>query len=140
MIKYNLKCDNDHEFESWFADSGEFDKLNKKKMLECIYCSSNKIKKSIMSPMISGGKLKEGNMNVLNQELLKQKNKLLKLREHVEKNFEFVGDKFSQKVREVYYDKKTKKSIYGTTTPDEREELEEEGINLLSIPWVSKDN
>ena len=90
--------------------------------------------------MISGGKLKEGNMNVLNQELLKQKNKLLKLREHVEKNFEFVGDKFSQKVREVYYDKKTKKSIYGTTTPDEREELEEEGINLLSIPWVSKDN
>ena len=49
-------------------------------------------------------------------------------------------DKFSQKVREVYYDKKTKKSIYGTTTPDEREELEEEGIDLLSIPWVSKDN
>ncbi len=140
MIKYNLKCENDHEFESWFADSGEFEKLNKKKMLECIYCSSNKIKKSIMSPMISGGKLKEDNINFLSQELLKQKNKLLKLREHVEKNFEFVGDKFSQKVREVYYDKKTKKSIYGTTTPDEREELEEEGINLLSIPWVSKDN
>ena len=90
--------------------------------------------------MISGGKSKEDNINFLNQELLKQKNKLLKLREHVEKNFEFVGDKFSQKVREVYYDKKTKKSIYGTTTPDEREELEEEGINLLSIPWVSKDN
>ena len=90
--------------------------------------------------MISGGKSKEDNINFLNQELLKQKNKLLKLREHVEKNFEFVGDKFSQKVRDVYYDKKTKKSIYGTTTPDEREELEEEGINLLSIPWVSKDN
>jgi len=140
MIKYNLKCENDHEFESWFANSGEFEKLNKKKMLECIYCSSNKINKSIMSPMISGGKSKEDNINFLNQELLKQKNKLLKLREHVEKNFEFVGDKFSQKVREVYYDKKTKKSIYGTTTPDEREELEEEGINLLSIPWVSKDN
>ena len=140
MIKYNLKCENDHEFESWFANSGEFEKLNKKKMLECIYCSSNKINKSIMSPMISGGKSKEDNINFLNQELLKQKNKLLKLREHVEKNFEFVGDKFSQKVREVYYDKKTKKSIYGTTTPNEREELEEEGINLLSIPWVSKDN
>ncbi len=140
MIKYNLKCDNDHEFESWFADSKEFDKLNKKKMLECIYCASNKIKKSIMSPMISGGKLKEDNMNFLNQELSKEKHKLLKLREHVEKNFEFVGDKFSQKVREVYYDKKTKKSIYGTTTPEEREELEKEGINLLSIPWVSKDN
>ena len=93
-----------------------------------------------MSPMISGGKLKEENLNIFNQELLKEKKLLIKFREHVEKNFEFVGDKFSQKVREVYYDKKTKKSIYGTTTPDEREELEEEGINLLSVPWVSKDN
>ena len=56
------------------------------------------------------------------------------------KNFEFVGDKLSKKVREVYYDKNSKKSIYGTTTNEEREELAEEGIELLSIPWVSKDN
>ena len=67
-------------------------------------------------------------------------NNLLKLREHVEKNFEFVGDKFSEKVREVYYDRKTKKSIYGTTTPEERDDLADEGIDLLSIPWVNKDN
>jgi len=140
MIKYNLKCNNDHEFESWFSDSNEFDKLNKKKLLECIYCSSNIIKKSIMSPMVSGGKLKEENTNFYDQGLLKEKHKLLKLREHVEKNFEFVGDKFSQKVREVYYDKRSKKSIYGTTTSKEQEELEEEGIDLISIPWVNKDN
>ena len=53
MIKYNLKCKNNHEFESWFSDSEEFDKLNKKKLLECIYCSSKNIEKTIMSPMIS---------------------------------------------------------------------------------------
>ena len=53
MIKYNLKCQNNHEFESWFSDSNEFDNLNKKKLLECIYCSSKKINKSIMSPMVS---------------------------------------------------------------------------------------
>ena len=53
MIKYNLKCEKNHEFESWFSDSKEFDKLNKQKLLECIYCSSKKITKSIMSPMIS---------------------------------------------------------------------------------------
>ena len=140
MIKYNLKCDNDHEFESWFSDSIEFNKLNKKKLLECIYCSSNKIQKSIMSPMVSGIKLNEDKMRLLDQKLLNEKNQLIKLRKHIEKNFEFVGDKFSQKVRDVYYDKETKKSIYGTTTPEEKKELEEEGINLLSIPWVSKDN
>ncbi len=53
MIKYNLKCKNNHEFESWFSDSNEFEKLNKKKLLECIYCSSKKINKSIMAPMVS---------------------------------------------------------------------------------------
>ena len=140
MIKYNLKCDNDHEFESWFSDSNEFNKLNKKKLLECIYCSSNKIQKSIMSPMVSGIKLNEDKMSLLDQKLLNEKNQLIKLRNHIEKNFEFVGDKFSEKVRDVYYDKETKKSIYGTTTPEEKKELEEEGIDLLSIPWVNKDN
>jgi len=140
MIKYNLKCNNDHEFESWFSDSREFDKLKKKKLLECIYCSSNKIQKSIMAPMISGTKSNEDSVSFVDQNLLDEKNKLLKIRNYIEKNFEFVGDEFSKKVREVYYDKKTKKSIYGTTTLEEREELEEEGIDLLSIPWVSKDN
>ena len=140
MIKYNLKCENDHEFESWFSNSNEFDKLNNKKLLECIFCSSNKIEKSIMAPMVSGFKVKEEGEDFLDKKFLKQRKYLQKLREHVEKNFEFVGDKFSEKVREVYYDKKTKKSIYGTTTLEEREELAEEGIDLLSIPWVDKDN
>ena len=140
MIKYNLKCDNDHEFESWFSDSIEFNKLNKKKLLECIYCSSNKIQKSIMSPMISGGKLKEDSIKFLNEKLSTERSQLLQIRKYIEKNFEFVGDKFSQKVREVYYNKKTRKTIYGTATSEERDELAEEGIDLLSIPWVSKDN
>ena len=139
MIKYNLKCSNGHEFESWFSDSDEFDNLNNKKLLECIYCSSRKVQKSIMSPMISGGKQKEG-VGLSNEKLTLNRKELLKIREYVEKNFEFVGDKFSKKVREVYYDRKTKKTIYGTTTPEEREELAEEGIDLISIPWVSKDN
>ena len=140
MIKYNLKCYNGHEFESWFSNSKEYDKLKNKKLLECIYCSSSKIEKSIMAPMISGIKSNEDGVSFVDQNLLDEKNKLLKIRNYIEKNFEFVGDEFSKKVREVYYDKNTKKSIYGTTTSEEREELEEEGIDLLSIPWVSKDN
>ena len=139
MIKYILKCQNDHEFESWFSNSGEFDKLNKKKLLECIYCSSKKINKSIMAPMISNLKKNE-NFDVINEDFKNNKNKLLKLRKYIEKNFEYVGKDFSKKVREVYYDKKNKKAIYGTTTSKEREELAEEGIDLFSIPWVNKDN
>ena len=140
MIKYNLKCNNNHEFESWFSDSEEFNKLKKNKLLECIYCSSNNIEKSIMAPMISGKKINQESMDILDKKLIKEKKELIKLREHIEKNFEFVGDKLSEKIRDIYYDKNTKKSIYGTATPEERKELAEEGIDLLSIPWVSKDN
>ncbi len=93
-----------------------------------------------MSPMVSGTKLNEDKINLLDQKLLSEKDQLIKLRAHIEKNFEFVGDKFSEKVRDLYYDKDSKKSIYGTTTLEERKELEEEGIDLLSVPWVSKDN
>ena len=139
MIKYNLKCNNSHEFESWFSDSSEFDKLKKKKLLEGIFCSSKKISKSIMAPMISGLK-KNSEINKLNENFQNEKNKLLKLRKFVENNFEYVGENFSKKVREVYYNKKSKKMIYGITTQEERKELEEEGIDLLSIPWVSKNN
>ena len=139
MIKYILKCHKEHEFESWFSDSKEFEKLNKKRLLECIYCSSTRISKSIMSPSISGPRPNKDNVNV-SKALLNEKNKLKNLREYIEKNFEFVGDNFSKKVREVYYDKKNNRSIYGTTTPEEREELADEGIDLLSVPWISKDN
>ena len=93
-----------------------------------------------MAPMVSGMKENNNEIKVLNKSLKNEKNKLLRLRKFVENNFEYVGENFSRKVREVYYDKKNKKMIYGTTTSEERKELEEEGINLLSIPWANKDN
>ena len=72
--------------------------------------------------------------------ILHEKNKLIKLRGFIEKNFEYVGENFTKRVREMYYDKKSKKTIYGTTTKKEREELSDEGIELISVPWVDKDN
>ena len=141
MIKYNLKCENHHEFESWFSDSKEFDKLKNKKLLQCIFCNSKEIAKSIMSPMVSISRNKiEDEFQMGDKEFQNKKKKLLKLRNYIEKNFEFVGTDFSKKVREIYYDKNNKKMIYGITSPEEREELKEEGIDLLSIPWVDKDN
>ena len=140
MIKYNLICEREHEFESWFSNSHEFEKLKKKKLLECIYCSSKNIEKSIMSPMISNSSNLDMLQNKFEKDLLKEKKHLQNIRRYVEKNYEFVGNNFSKKVREIFYDKNSKKAIYGTTTLKEREELAEEGIDLLSIPWIDKDN
>ena len=140
MIKYNLICENNHEFESWFANSKEFEKLNKRKLLECIFCSSKTINKSIMAPMVSIAKENNEELKIYESSLKKEKEKLINIRKYIEKNFEYVGENFSKKVREIYYDKKKKKTIYGIATPEERRELKEEGIDLLSIPWVDKEN
>ena len=89
--------------------------------------------------MISSFK-NEPKIDIFDRDLKNEKNELYQLRKYIEKNFEYVGKDFSKKVREVFYDKKSKQAIYGTTTPEEREELAEEGIDLVSIPWVNKDN
>ena len=93
-----------------------------------------------MAPMISSASNADDSVQLINNELKNEKEKLIKLRKYIEKNFEYVGKDFSNRVRDVYYDKKNKKAIYGTTTPEERAELANEGIDLLSIPWVEKDN
>ncbi len=93
-----------------------------------------------MAPMISIAKQKNNDLDKVQKILKNEKEKLFKLRSYIENNFEYVGNNFSKKVREIYYDKKSKKTIYGKTTYKERKELAEEGIDLLSIPWVSKDN
>ena len=140
MIKYNLKCENKHEFESWFSDSCDFEKLKNKNLIECIFCQSKKVEKSIMAPRVVNSKMQNKQNEISNIELKKFKKDLQNLRKFVEKNFEYVDHNFANRVREVYYDKKSKKNIYGTTTKKQREELKEEGIDLVSIPWVEKDN
>ena len=93
-----------------------------------------------MAPMVSNSKNKDLQFDIINNDFKNKKNKLLQIRKYIEKNFDYVGKDFSKKVREVYYDKKNKKAIYGTATIEEKKELAEEGIDLYSVPWIRKDN
>ena len=135
MIKYNLKCKHKHEFESWFLDSKEFEKLKSKKMIECIFCKTKSIEKSIMAPNILSKEQKQKNQKSTKY-IKKIQKDLLKMQNFVEKNFEYVGNNFPREVRNVYYDKRKNKNIYGKATPEETQELEEEGIELTAIPWI----
>jgi len=137
MIKYNLKCKNRHEFESWFLDSKEFEKLKSKKMIECIFCGTKEIEKSIMSPNVLSNEQKENRIKS-SKNLKKVREDILKMINFVEKNFEHVGKDFPREVRNIYYDKRKNKNIYGKATEEETEELKEEGIELTTIPWIDK--
>ena len=138
MIKYILKCNKNHEFESWFSDSNEFEKLQQKKLIECIFCHSQKISKSIMSPRIINRNIEKNKIN--EQNLIQVKKNLLNIKKFVKKNFDYVGDEFTQEVRKIYYNKSKDRNIYGFVTDKDSQELIEEGIELTSIPWVKEDN
>jgi len=93
-----------------------------------------------MSPSIVRKKSKIDNKSNI-KEFIKIKKEIQKIKNFVEKNFQFVGENFSKEVREIYYDNKKNRNIYGTVSQKERDELEEEGIELASIPWIeNKDN
>ena len=135
MIKYNLICKCGETFESWFSSSSEFDYLCKKKLIKCIYCESSLVKKSVMAPNLPCKSNKIFKKNRLEKNI---KKRLLDFRKYVEKNCRNVGENFSREARSIHYDKKTSKGIYGKTTPEEASELIEEGIEVISIPWVNK--
>ena len=135
MIKYNLICKCGETFESWFLSSSEFDSLCRKKLIKCIYCESSLIKKSVMAPNLSSKSNKISTKTKLEKNIKKQ---LLNFRKYVEKNCTNVGENFSREARSIHYEKKTSQGIYGMATPEETSELIEEGIEIVTVPWIDK--
>ena len=135
MIKYNLTCKCGESFESWFLSSSGFDSLLKKKLIKCIYCGSQSVKKSVMAPNLNSKSNKVLKKTKLEKNIKKQ---LLDVRRYIEKNCKNVGENFTREARSIHYDKKNSQGIYGKATPEETSELLEEGIEIATIPWIDK--
>jgi len=135
MIKYNLICECGKTFESWFSSSDEHDVLRRKKLINCIYCDSTSVRKSVMAPNLFSKTNKTSKNTYIEKKIKKQ---LVELRRYIEKNCKNVGDNFTREARSIHYDKKTSKGIYGRATPEETAELLEEGIDVATIPWLNK--
>jgi hypothetical protein len=143
MIKYNLECSCGETFESWFQNSNEYEKLLKKNLINCYVCGRSKtVKKSIMAPSVATSKTSVVEKDVeQKKEFFKNvKSKIRELNDYVAKNAEYVGDKFVSEVRSIHYDKKKKRNIYGNATLEETKELQEEGIDVATIPWAQKED
>ena len=141
MIKYKLICnDCATSFDSWFASSFEFDKLKKKKFLNCHNCNSKKIEKSLMAPKLINSFSSEISQKE-NSKLIKINKKIKEYQKFIKTNFKYVGNNFAYEARAIHYDNKKKDNqIYGTASIEEVNELREEGINTEMIPWIDEKN
>ena len=134
MIIFNLKCtDCNFSFEGWFENSNEFLKQKRKKLISCPSCESIKIKKGLMTPNLSK------KSNTKKQKIKKTvTSSVAKLKEIVEKNFDYVGDKFTDEAKKMKYGETKERSIYGEATLDQTKELIEEEIEIMPLPFSSK--
>ena len=139
MIKYKLKCrDCENSFDSWFSSSKEFEKLKKKKFLNCHFCNSKKIIKTLMAPNILGINKKTENKIKIKKNI-NIKKKILEFQNFIKKNFEYVGSNFAYKARTLHYNnKESQKGIFGSASSKEIKELNEEGISTQILPWIEK--
>ena len=132
MIVFNLICnDCSTEFEGWFENSKDFEKQKRKKFLSCPTCNSLEINKSLMSPNIS----KKSNSKKESKRKKAMINSIKKYKKIIEKNFDYVGDSFTEEAKQMKYGEKEERPIYGEATLDQTKELAEEEIEVLPLPW-----
>ena len=139
MIKYKLICKEcKKSFDSWFSSSKEFERLKKMKLLNCNFCDSLTVEKSLMAPnVINNIKENSKSKNYEIEKLRKVKKEIRKYQSFIKNNLEYVGEKFTFEARSIHYNSKKKtKGIYGKATREQLKELQEEGIETQSIPWI----
>jgi hypothetical protein len=147
MIRYNLRCERGHSFESWFQSSTAYDSQVKRKLVNCAVCGSAKVEKAIMAPQIAGSK-KRGtpvsedsptSMPAMMAEEREMRAELRELHDHLVKNADNVGGQFPNEARKMHYGDIEHRPIYGEASQEEAKSLIEEGVEVGSLP-VLRDN
>ena len=160
MIKYQLICDQNHEFEGWFQGSAEYDDQVANGLLRCPLCDSDQVKRALMTPNLSSPKQRKstapsataqaGHVGpsdwapVMQAEQVQAYGaalaELRQLRLKIVKDCRDVGNNFAEEARKIHYGESEAEGIYGQATQEERESLKDEGIEIFDMPWVPSDH
>jgi len=158
MIRYSLRCDRGHAFESWFQSSSAYEQQEKRKLVNCPTCGSDKVERAIMAPQIVSKKGREiaapepapapapeattatsTSTPLLMAQERELRAKLKELRDHIVKNADNVGERFPTEARKMHYGDIEHRPIYGEASPDEARALIEEGVEVSPLPVLPED-
>jgi hypothetical protein len=137
MIRYALVCDHAHEFEGWFGVSADFDDQQARGLIECPVCGSKEVGKAIMAPAVAGTKRRSQDPSpaqnqAQNQAMMMEA--MGRIRQHVEDNFDDVGDAFATEARAIHEGRSEDRGIYGQASPAEVKALVEDGVPVAPMP------
>jgi hypothetical protein len=147
MIKYALRCEKGHGFESWFPDSASYDTQAKRGFVTCPACGSAKVEKQIMAPRVRNSEerreLKRRKpapeapaqpMAMVSDEAQAMRAMIRELHDKVKANTVDVGERFADEARKIHYGETEEKAIRGRATLEDAKALHEEGIGVLPLP------
>lgn len=144
MIRYTLRCDSNHDFESWFRNSEAYETLSKAGQVTCAVCGTDKVHKAIMAPAVSGTKKKAGAEASLPVEAPLStpahpaEIAMRQIREHLKKNSDYVGPEFASEARKMHDGEIDHRSIWGEATQADAKALHEDGVPVAPLPFISR--
>ena len=134
MIVFNLNCsDCASSFEGWFENTKDYNKQIRKGLLTCPSCNSTQIKKGLMAPNVSkksNSKISKSNKSIASN--------VKKLKKIIEKEFDYVGDKFTEEAKKIKYGEVKERPIYGEASIEQTKELIDEDIDVMPLPFSTK--
>ena len=155
---FDLQCENSHVFEGWFASADAYDKQKAQGLLSCPVCNSNDVNRKVSAARLNVGHLKrerlegpardpapattqgkEGHASPVPSappaaEVARIQGEIIQQLRKALRETENVGSSFAEESRRIHYGESQERPIRGTATPEERQELAEEGIAVVAIP------
>jgi len=128
MIRYNLICQSDHEFEGWFSSSKDYEDQNASDLIACPICATTTVEKAIMAPAVKTARTSDPQARLA--ELAGQ------VRQAIQENCDDVGENFAKEARAIHHGDAPPRGIYGQASPSEAKALTEEGIAVQPLPDV----
>lgn len=139
MKVLDLRCANGHRFEGWFASDEDFMEQNGGGLVECPLCADKVVTRMPSAPRLNLSS------SAAEQPVPAQPADLqaawMKAVRHVIANTENVGARFAEEARRIHYGEAEQRGIRGQASREDRQALEEEGIEVhpLPVPAALKD-
>ncbi|CAK0779177.1 Regulatory protein FmdB Zinc ribbon domain-containing protein [uncultured Gammaproteobacteria bacterium] len=136
MILFMLKCTAGHDFEAWFRNGEAYDRQAADSAISCPACGDNRVAKAPMAPRIARTDVITATEARARQLEVAVLNQVAEMQRKIEQNCDYVGSRFAEEARRIHYGETDAHSIYGEASPDEAEQLREEGVDFHKIPWL----
>ena len=134
---FNLLCDSGHLFEGWFASADDYESQQERKLLSCPLCGSGAVSKALSAPYVAtrtDPQPAQSAQSVVSAPAQMQA-ALVKVVREIVANTEDVGERFAAEARRIHYKEAEERAIRGVASPEEASALQDEGINVMPLPF-----